>query len=220
MIEDLVETSSAPLSSPYHAAFALALVEGAALFQQAALGGQLPVGVVYEMRFLALTPSLHARVRMDYERIYDHFSAAIGFTYYVSVKLDLDLQWLIEHDFVQIEMTAFTDSADRERQQELVMSLIKTRIQNDFFRSGIPPEPTGSVTGPLGALLGNLLGSQVTLRIGPLHTKAKLEVVRERKDFELVFNGRTAVELTHVCSGFLSTMVKGELPRVIREIDT
>ena len=154
MIEDLVETSSAPLSSPYHAAFALALsAEGAALFQQAALGGQLPVGVVYEMRFLALTPSLHARVRMDYERIYDHFSAAIGFTYYVSVKLDLDLQWLNEHDFVQIEMTAFTDSADRERQQELVMSLIKTRIQNDFFRSGIPPVAREALPDPSGRCL-------------------------------------------------------------------
>jgi hypothetical protein len=221
LIEDLVETSSAPLSSPYHSAFALALsAEGAALFQQAALGGQLPVGVVYEMRFLALTPSLHARVRMDYERIYDHFSASIGFTYYVSAKLDLDLQWLIEHDFVRIEMTAFTDSADRDRQQELVMNLIKARIQNDFFRSGIPPEPTEGMSGPLGALLGNVLGSRVSSASALFVLKAKLEVVRERKDFELVFDGRTAVELTHVCSGFLSTMVKGAPPPVIREIDT
>ena len=221
LIEDLVETSSAPLSSPYHSAFALALsAEGAALFQQTALGGQLPVGVVYEMRFLALTPSLHARVRMDYERIYDHFSASIGFTYYVSAKLDLDLQWLIEHDFVRIEMTAFTDSADRDRQQELVMNLVNARIQNDFFRSGIPPEATGGISGPLGALLGNVLGSQVTSASALFVLKAKLEVVRERKDFELVFDGRTAVELTHVCSGFLSTMLKGGPPPVIREIDT
>lgn len=220
-IEDLVETSSAPLSSPYHSAFALALsAEGAALFQQAALGGQLPVGVVYEMRFLALTPSLHARVRMDYERIYDHFSTSIGFTYYVSVKLDLDLEWLIQHEFVRIEITAFTDSADRDRQQELVMNLIKTRIQNDFFRSGIPPDPGQGVSGPLGALLGNMLGSRVSSASALFVLKAKLEVVRERKDFELLFDGRTAVELTHVCSGFLSTMVTDGPAPVIKEIDT
>jgi len=73
MIEDLVESSTAPVTSPYHAAFALALTaEGATLFEQAAKGGTIPVGVVYEMKFLALTPSLHARVTMDYDRIYDH----------------------------------------------------------------------------------------------------------------------------------------------------
>src|SRR5437870_4797665 len=103
-IEDLVETSKAPIASPYHAAFALALsAEGSTFFEQAVRGGQVPVGVVYELRFLALTPSLHARVTMDYDRIYDHFSASVGLTvYYVSLRLDLDLSWLVEHDFIQI----------------------------------------------------------------------------------------------------------------------
>jgi hypothetical protein len=32
---------------------------------------------------------------MDYERIYDRFAASVGFTYYVSVKLDVDLAWLL-----------------------------------------------------------------------------------------------------------------------------
>ena len=209
LIEDLVETHPGPLTSPYHSSFALALsAEGATLFEQAALGGQLPVGVAYEMRFLALTPSLHARVRMDYERIYDRFSASIGFTYYVSAKLDLDLAWLVEHDFIKIEMTAFTDTADRERQETLVMNLVKARIQRDFFRSGIPPKQPEGLTGPLADLLGNAVGGEVTSASALFVLKAKLEVVREQKEFELLFDGRTAVELTHVCTGFLSTMTR------------
>jgi hypothetical protein len=222
-IEDLVETSKAPIASPYHSAFALALsAEGASLFEQAARGGQIPAGVAYEMRFLALTPSLHARVTMDYERIYDHFSAAIGFTiYYVSARLDLDLSWLVEHDFVHIEITAFTDTADRDRQQELVMNLVKARIQNDFFRSGMPPEPQeGALSGPLGQLLGGLVGSKVTSTSALFVLKAKFEMQKERKDFELIFDGQTAVELTHVATGFLSTLVKGEAQPRIQEIDT
>jgi hypothetical protein len=220
MIEDMVETSKAPLTAPYHAAFALALsAEASTLFQQAALGGQLPVGVVYEMRFLALTPSLNARVTMDYERIYDHFSASIGFSYYVSVKLDLDLAWLIQHEFVKIEITAFTDGADNDRQQRLVMELVKARIQLDFFRSGIPPQQDEGLSGPLAGLLGNVLGKQVTSATALFVLKAKLEVVRETKTFELLFAGRTAVELTHVAAGLLSNMTAGGLPPVIREID-
>ena len=115
-VEDLVETSKAPIAAPYHSAFALALsAEGASLFEQALVmdgsGGQAPIGVVYEMRFLALTPSLHAKVTMDYDRIYDHFAASIGLTvYYVSLRLDLDLSWLVEHDLVHIDIIAFTPS--------------------------------------------------------------------------------------------------------------
>lgn len=221
MVEDLVETTTAPLASPYHSAFALALsAEGATLFDKAARGGQIPAGVVYEMKFLALTPSLHARVRMNYDRIYDHFEASVGFTYYVSVKLDLDLSWLIEHDFVHIEMTAFTDSADKDRQQDLVMNLVKARIQSDFFRSAMPPEPSDGLAGPLAQTLQSLLGTKVTSASALFVLKAKYEMQSEKKDFELIFDGRTAVELTHVCSGFISGMTAGDVAPNIQEIDT
>ncbi len=221
LIEDLVETQAAPVTSPHHAAFALALsAEGATLFEAAARGGQLPVGVVYELRFLALTPALHARVTMDYDRIYDHFSASVGFSYYVSAKLDVDLAWLVEHELVRIEITKFTDREDQERQQRLIMSLIAARIQRDFFRSGIPPAPEAGIGGPLAQLLGGLAGGEVTSATALFVLKARLEVVREEKTFELTYDGRTAVELTHVCAGFLSTLLAGEAAALaIREID-
>ena len=222
LIEDVVETHVAPLVEPHHTAFLLALTaEGATFVEQAARGGNLPAGVVYEMQFLALTPSLHARVTMDYDRIYDHFAASVGFTYYVSVKLDLDLQWLIEHDLIKIEITAFTDDADRERQQRLVMNLIATRVQQDFFRSGIPPKPEDGIAGPLGQMLAGLVGSSsnITSASAFFVLKAKMEVVREHKTFELTFNGRSAVELTHVSSGFLSTMLQDGASLDVREID-
>lgn len=221
MVEDLVETANAPLTSPYHSAFALALsAEGATLFDKAARGGQVPAGVVYEMKFLALTPSLHARVRMNYDRIYDHFEASIGFTYYVSVKLDLDLEWLIEHDFVHIEITAFTDNADKDRQQDLVMNLVKARIQSDFFRSAMPPQPDEGLAGPLAQTLQSMLGKKVTSASALFVLKAKFEMQTEKKDFEMIFEGRTAVELTHVCSGFISGMAAGDSAPNIQEIDT
>lgn len=223
LVEDVIETHTAPLVEPHHAAFALALTaEGATFVDRAARGGDLPAGVVYEMQFLALTPSLHARVTMDYERIYDRFSASVGFTYYVSVKLDLDLQWLIEHDLIKIDITAFTDDADRERQQRLVMNLITARVQQDFFRSGIPPAPEEGVAGPLGQMLAGLVGSSsnITSASAFFVLKAKMEVVREHKTFEMTFHGRSAVPLTHVSSGFLSTMVQDTANLVVREIET
>jgi hypothetical protein len=220
-IEDLVDRRSAPLTYPHHAAFAMALTaEGTTLFEAAARGGLLPVGVAYELRFLALTPSLHARVHMDYDRIYDHFAASVGFTYYyVSARLDLDLEWLVEHDLIQIEIIAFTDDEDRDRQQQLVMDLVRTRIQNDFFRTGIPPEPEQGMAGPLGQLLTTLVGapgSEVTSTSALFVLRAKYEVVKERKELDLLFDGRTAVELTHVVTGTLASMTaEGPPPRIL-----
>jgi hypothetical protein len=223
-IEDLVDRRAAPLTYPHHTAFAMALsAEGATLFDAAARGGLLPVGVAFELRFLALTPSLHARVHMDYDRIYDHFAASVGFVYYyVSARLDLDLAWLVEHDLIQIEIIAFTDDEDRDRQQKLVMDLVRTRIQNDFFRTGIPAEPEQGMAGPLGQLLAGMVGgsgSKVTSASALFVLKAKYEAVKERKEHDLLFDGRTAVELTHVITGTLASMTAEGPEPTILEID-
>jgi hypothetical protein len=223
LIEDLVNIRAAPLDYPHHAAFALALsAEGATLFEAAARGGQLPIGVAYELGFLALTPSLHARVSMDYDRIYDHFATGLGFTYYVSARLDLELAWLVEHDLIKIEIVAFTDDADKDRQEQLVMDLVRARVEKDFFRSGIPEEQEQGLGGPVGQLLSSLVGGKkVTSESAYFVLKAKYEAVKERKEFELLFDGRTAVDLTHVCTGTLATIFGEDGPApTIREIDT
>lgn len=223
LLEDLVQAHSAPLTMPHHAAFALALsAEGATLFEAAARGGQLPVGVVYEMRFLALSPALHAKVWMDYERIYDHFSVSTGFTYYVSIKFDVDVAFLVEHDLVKIEITSFTDAVDAQRQRDAIMKLVAMRIQQDFFRSGMPKAPQPGVAGPLGQMLNGLVANSsegITSASAFFVLKARVEVIRERKDFELRYDGRAAVEMTHVASGFLSSMVDDRTDIAVKEID-
>jgi hypothetical protein len=204
----------APLVSPYHAAFGLTVPpEQATLLAQAAQGGTLPIGVVYEMRFLALTPALHAHVTMNYDQIYEHFAASIGFTYYVSVRLDLELSWLIEHDLVHIEITQYTDAADQARQQQLVLQLVQARIQGDFFHSGLP-QPGGNTS------LGSMLGEQITSSTAYVTVKARYDFAQERKDFDLRYDGQTAVELTHVASGFLHAMAADATTApVVRQLD-
>ena len=219
LVEDLVQTTVASPVSPHRATFALALsAEGATLMEQAARGGSLPVGVAYELKFLALTPVLHAVVTMSYSRMYDHFAASVGFTYYVQAKFDLDLTWLVEHDFIHIEITSFTDGADADRQRQTVMDLVAARVQGDFFRTGVPAQPTAgdALTQMLTHLVG---GGDITSASAYFVLKARLDVVREAKDFVLRYDGRTAIELTHVSTGLLSTLVAGGTPPRIAELD-
>jgi hypothetical protein len=212
MVEDLTDTHPAPLTPPHRSAFAVALsAEGATLFERAAAGGELPFGVVYDLRFLALSPSLNARVTMDYERIYDRFAASVGFTYYVSVKLDVDLAWLLQNEAITIEITAFSDAEDARRQQERVLDLVKARVVADFFRSGIPPRQEQG-TGVLGELLGGMMGGsgEVTSASAFFVLKARYEAVRETRHHEMLFAGRTAVELPHTAVGLISTLAGDE----------
>jgi hypothetical protein len=223
LISDLVETHPAPIVSPHHAAFALALTaEGATFMEAAVKGGMSPVGVVYEIGFLALSPAVNAKVRMQYDRIYDDFSVSLGFTYYyVSAKLDLELESLIERDVIHIEIVSFTDADDEERQRQIVMNLVSARVKQDFFHSGLPPQQDDSApTGPLAQLLGtSTSNSKVSSTSALFVLKARFDLQTELKEFNLVYDGRAAIELTHTSSGFLSTIVKDAPPPNIQEID-
>jgi hypothetical protein len=242
LFPDLAETHAAPLTTPHHTAFGLALTAAGATFMQRAATAPpppdddgtgtpapapetaIPVGVVYELRFLALTPALHARVTMNYEQIYSKFSASVSLQYYyVKAALDLDLAWLVEHDYVKIDITQFTDDDDAKRQRDLVMQLVTARIQNDFFKSGLPAEQdSAQPSGPLASLLGGLVGGSgknINSSSAMFVLKAKYEMTNQQKDFTLVYDSRTAVELTHTASAHLSTLAQGKSPKIL-EIDT
>ncbi|HZS35834.1 MAG TPA: hypothetical protein VFF06_03360 [Polyangia bacterium] len=232
LFQDLLETHAAPLVSPHHTAFGLALSpEGATFMEKAATAPApkegdpppttaIPVGVVYELRFLALAPAVHARVTMNYVECYNRFSASAAFTYYVKAALDLDLAWLEEHDFIKIEFLDQAVGDDAQRQHDLVMNLVSARIQTDFFHSGLPADQDSSApTGPLSSLLGGGGGGGVSSASAMFVLKAKYEVQNQSKSFVLTFDSRTAVELTHTVSGHLAQLAQGASPR-IESIDT
>lgn len=225
MMQDVLQTQPAPLSAPHHVALSLSLsAEGATLLQRAAEGGDLPVGVTYSMRFLAMTPALHARVHMDYQRVYERLAFSLGLEYpeVVRAELDAELAWLVEHDAIRIEIVSFTNEEDRKRQHDLLMSLVAARVQQDFFQPMLPPSPTASGSaGALGQLLRAITGGggEPTASSAIFVLKAKYQVEHVLKEFDLAFDSQTAVELTHVSVGFLSTMFRDLPAPDIREID-
>lgn len=222
LIESLVDHQPVPVTAPHHAAFSLALTaEGAALVEQALAGGAVPVGVAYQMRFLALTPALHARVHVDYRRAYDRLAGSIGFHYYVGLELDAEIKDLVESGAIRIEITSFSDDEDEARQMKLVTALIRDRLQSDLMKPSLPPQPAegGSPVGALLSALG-LGGGEATASSAVFVLKAKAEVEHELKDLDLVFDGRTAIELSHDVAAFLSAMRGDDAPApTVRELD-
>lgn len=226
LVTDLLAEHGAPLTAPFHTAFTLGLTPaGATLIEQAARGGSLPVGIAYELRLLALTPALHAHVTMHYDQAWDRFSASVGWTYVVKAQLDVELAWLVEHDVLHIDITEFTDDADKDRQYKAVMALVTARVQGDFFRTAIPPDGQDAAAqpGPLTQYIAQGSGTNVTSATAYFVLKAKYEATRDTKTFELTWNGAIAVELVHAVAGTVATMVRARgddsPPPDIREID-
>jgi hypothetical protein len=211
LVRAVMGSTVAALSPPFHTVFALDVTEeGAALLAQSATLPTAPIGVLYQLRFLAQTPALHAHVTMDYDRIYDHFSVSLGFTYYVNVRVDAEFSWLVEHGYVTVTITEYTDQADQLRQEQAVLDLVKARIEADFFSTGLPADPgDAGISGPLGAILSDQLGSQINSNSAMFTLKARVDIEKELKHFEIDYNGTTVEELTHVVSGFLGPMVAG-----------
>ncbi len=219
-IETLMEEQPAPLLPPHPAAFALSLSpHGATLIRSAAMGDELPIGVAYELRFDALLPALNARVRLDYERAYERFAAAIGFEYQaVRVELGTELAWLRDNGILDVEITSFTSGEDRARQEQQVMALVQARVEQDFFRSAMPQKQKAG--GGLSQLLTALFGGEGEPEADSAMfvLKAKFEMERELRVFEQHFDRRAAQSLTHVSTGFLWDMHAGQAPRVL-ELD-
>jgi hypothetical protein len=221
LVQAVLGSATSPLTPPFHTVFAMDVTEqGAALLAQSATLPTSPIGVVYQLRFLAQTPALHAHVTMAYDRIYDHFAASLGFTYYVSARLDLELSWLVEHGYVTIEITQFTDQADQQRQQQAVLDLVRARIEGDFFRTGLPQDPADTgMWGALGQLVGNQVGGKISSASALFVLQARLDMAKELKTFDIEYDGTTVEELTHVVAGFIGAMVPGApSPPVIRRI--
>ncbi len=202
MVVDLMESHAAPLTAPHRATFALALTaQGAALVERAAAGESLPVGAVYELRFLALTPSLHARVDLDYGRAYERLAASLGLRYScLRAELDGEISRLVDAGAVRIEVTAFVDSDDQKRQEAMLRDLVARRLQSDFFAPTLPPAPT--------------VGGEPSASSAMFVLKARQQVEAVLKAFTLTFDGRVSVELSHIVCGFLSTLVDGATAEV------
>jgi hypothetical protein len=176
----------------------------------------VPVGVLYDFAFEGLLPAIEARVRMDYDRCYERFAAALsGEFYYVRAELGTDLKWLREHDAIDIDIDSLVDEAGRAERERRVMALVQARVEQDFFKSAMPTKPTGAA-GPLSGLLSGLLGPEEPEASSAMFVlKARFELEVELKTFEMDLHERIAQTFSHVSAGQLAWMFEGREPNVV-----
>ena len=118
--------------------------EGATLFEAALKAGISPIGVLYDLKFLALAPAFNVKITADYKRIYTHLETefgARGQIYMVSLAADIGLafQKLRDEGAIKVEVLNFSDDEDIRNQSKEAFDWFKTELLNEFFQSALQP---------------------------------------------------------------------------------
>ncbi|HSR51440.1 MAG TPA: hypothetical protein VLV83_11470 [Acidobacteriota bacterium] len=136
--------------------------EGAVLMEAALRSGISPVGVIYDLEFLALRPAFNVVITAEYKRIYNHLEVEFGARGQVGpVSLAADIgaafQKLRDEGAIRVEVQNFTDDEDLRKKADEAFDFFKTQLLKDFFKSSL--QPPSFMTRQAGqGLLGQLQG--------------------------------------------------------------
>lgn len=104
-----------------------------------------PIGVIYELKFLAMRPAFRVQVKANWEEVYHHFSERFALDLIV-VDVDISevLDELVQNGTIEI-ITEINDPA-AEEQAQAAQEELKALILDNFFESKLSPDPRAGNT--------------------------------------------------------------------------
>lgn len=137
------QSSQPSLYGDNQASFSVQLDQaGVVILEEAIQGNLSPIGIVYELEYLALRPAFAARIHADWDRVYKHidesFSASALFA---SVDIDKVVDELVEQQVIEIEIDNLLgdDNAGVVTGMESTVNELKNMVLNTCFKPSIDP---------------------------------------------------------------------------------
>jgi hypothetical protein len=141
-----VSFSAAPaLYGDNRAVFSVALKpDGVAIVEAAMRGDIMPLGVIYDLEFLALRPAFRFAIDADWERVQDHFEQTVGSSSMVhEVKVSEIVDSLVEAQVIKIDVATFVpdeeDNAAIIDERDELLDELKSMILEKFFVPSLDP---------------------------------------------------------------------------------
>jgi hypothetical protein len=121
-VESILGATKPSLAGNNSAVFSLTLSqEGAIILDQAFRQGATPVGVIYDLKYTALRPSLDVRITANFKRVYDHLSFGVDLTagaviygvpVYLEAGIDMAFEKLKQDGVISVEVINYSNAAD------------------------------------------------------------------------------------------------------------
>ena len=119
-VTSIMGAGSPSLYGDNRAIFQASLSKKGAAALSGALDGVTPIGVVYSLTFAGLQPAFHIKAKVDWQKVYDHFSERenADFLFYES-DIQKSIDKLVEEKVIDIDVTVEgmgAEAMDAERE--------------------------------------------------------------------------------------------------------
>lgn len=140
-VERILGAAVPSLDADNKAAFSLTLsAEGATILEQAFENGMTPIGVIYDLKYLAMRPAINVEITADFERIFNHFSASLEGQYkFFRASLEAAFESLVQSGAITIKVLNFTGEEDEREQEKWALEFFREDLVAKWFEPTLQP---------------------------------------------------------------------------------
>lgn len=123
---------------------AVVSAEGATVAETAMRGGDVPVGVVYELRTMGIRPALRARVTARWRDVYEYYENRLhGGKLLLAVDIGAMFEDLVRRELIKVEVDHLVPDDQASAAHEAAIKQVTDHILETFFRPTLGQAPTG-----------------------------------------------------------------------------
>jgi hypothetical protein len=198
-VTKIMGAASPSLYGDNRAIFQASLSKKGAAALSGALDGMTPIGVVYSLTFAGLQPAFHIKAKVDWHKVYNHFSERKNLNLLFYEKdIQKSIDKLIEDKVIDIDVSVEGIGAEAmDAEREPVMMSIRQLIFDKFFEATLKPvDPAGGGIGGAAAdTAKSVAQSAFTLGMGYSY-KTKDVTIDELRSLDIDWTARKAAERT------------------------
>jgi hypothetical protein len=198
-VTKIIGAGSPSLYGDNRAIFQASVSKKGAAALSGSLDGVTAIGVVYSLTFAGLQPAFKVKARVDWQKVYDHFSEReqADFLFYES-DIQKSIDKMAEEKVIEVDVTVEGIGAEAmDAEREPVMTAIRQLIFDKFFEATFKREDgAGDSTGNnIVDTLTHIHQNALTLGVG--YTYHRKEVtVEELRSLDIDWTARKATERT------------------------
>ena len=189
-VESILGATRPSLGGNNTAVFSLTLSqEGSIILDQAFREGATPVGVIYDLKYTALRPSLDVTIKANFKRVYDSLKFSVDLTaggplggvpVFLEAGIDMAFEKLKQDGVISVEVHNFSNAADEAEKEKWALDFFKQNLLQQWFQPTLAPvtfdrrpiAPGGGAggSGAGGGGIGSTLGSAAGTALGNVLT--------------------------------------------------
>ncbi|MDX5350808.1 MAG: hypothetical protein LPJ95_08930 [Paracoccaceae bacterium] len=147
-VETALGATTPALDAANRASFSLTLTqEGATILDEAFQKGGSPVGVIYDLKYSGMRPSLEVTITANMDRVYRQFaSSGEAQVMFLRTGIDQAFERLVQNGAIKVKVLNFANAADAAEKETWALNFFKDHLMATCFT---PSLTLGTVTGGL-----------------------------------------------------------------------